>query len=115
MIEIAWKDSTFTIQHVTNLLAWLLNEIYNQKEDIDRFYFTGYLVCYDVQGNLHSIILCEGENQKKVLEKLKQPPGEFIGKYVACVRDVDDHEPVVEKKHEDDDTSDEKEIKSEKT
>ena len=118
MIEISWKDLACTIHHATELLAWLLKEIYETKDDaLCHFYMTGYLVCVDVVGNLHTIIMCEGENQKHVLELLKQPPGEFAGKYVACVHE-DEHEPVVESTPEipsDDEEKTDKEIKIEKT
>lgn len=72
---------------ITRIIAWLLEEIdKNWKENYEQLVIPGYITYYDEdERKTFTILFCEGEDQKKIMNILQQPPGEYKGKYIACI------------------------------
>lgn len=108
MIELSWKETTEEdykrMMVVSNLLAWLTTTL-AEDEANHSIKMNGYIVLCDSDGEFSTLIICEGESQKKLLKILQQPPEEYKEKYVACVLSKEP-EPVKEK-CEDDESEDE--------
>lgn len=81
---------------ISALIAWLTKSLKDNKEYQDIL-LEGFVCYYDNMNRVSTLLLCEGESQKGILEILKQPPGEFKDRYVACVANIEPT-PVVEKK-----------------
>lgn len=92
MIDIAVKERTNPQDEMlmlTNIVTWLLHELknlYTTGQITTCMYPSGYILVYDEDLKRSDILLfCEGENQKKMLEILQQPPESYKEKYIACV------------------------------
>jgi len=113
MIDVSIRNSAGYHENmmlIASLLAWLTKSLKDNKEFQDIL-LEGFVCYYDAMNRVSTLLLCEGESEKAILEILKQPPGEFKDRYVACVANTEPI-PVVEKKpivKEPDDDDDEKE------
>lgn len=90
---------------VTRICQWIAEQI-KEREDI---ILEGVIIARDSPEHLTVLLLCEKEYHSKLLEILQQPPGEFVGKYIACVP-AEEPEVVKEVKDEGKKDDDEKEI-----
>lgn len=74
-------DCRMAMMWLSRIVAWLTDAI-KDREDI---LLEGVLLMRDQPMHTTSILVCDGDSQKKIIEMLKQPPGEFKDKYVASV------------------------------
>lgn len=101
---------------VSSILNWFIIEL-NTNPEYEEIQFRGYLVLYDEtkQNNASALILCNGPDQKKIINLLQQPPDTYKEKYIACVVS-EEPEPVAEtRKSEDTEDEDDIEIAIEET
>ena len=91
---------------LNNILQWLAVILTTQEENKD-IKWEGSLTVYDsVKPRVAAMLMCEGESEKRINELLKNPPGEYKEKYIACR--VSEEPPVVME-----DPNDDKETKEE--
>lgn len=90
---------------VSRICQWIAEQI-KEREDI---ILEGVIIARDSPEHLTVLLLCENIYHEKLLEILKQPPGEFVGKYIACVP-AEEPEVVKEVTEEKKDDDSEKEI-----
>ena len=92
MIELLWQEKPFcdykALLLVNNVLAWLAKTL-AEHEEFHDIIINGYLVARDEQ-KISTLILCDIETQKRLLQILQQPPEEYKEKYVPCILS---HEP----------------------
>lgn len=127
MIELLWKDTTNNyfkaMNDVAMLFAWLTSTLMTyekeRKENEETIYLQGYTVIWDGAADSPAILILSNSldvpNQERLLKILQQPPGEFKGKYVACILSQEP-ESVKEKKpekEEDNESDDDIEIEIE--
>lgn len=101
-IEIVWQNisdnSIFDIVDLSNFILWLLTMISKTPELEKNNGINGYILLNDEKANCGALLFINNKkSQKKILEILQQPPGEFKGKYIACVP-CDEPSPVLEQK-----------------
>lgn len=109
MIELSWKalyeNHNVDLMYMSNLLAWLTATIVEEQKS-HAIMLTGFICINDEENKkLSALILCEGESQEKILTILKNPPGEFKEKYIACIV-ASEPMPVTEVLEEEDEESD---------
>ena len=97
MIELLWKDFNAeyyrAMNDVATLFAWLTATLLeyekNKKENEESIYLQGYTVIWDSTTDVPAVLVLSNSadvaNQERLLKILQQPPGEFRGKYVACI------------------------------
>lgn len=97
MIELLWKDFNANcyraMNDVATLFTWLtatlLDYEKNKKEGEESIYLQGYTVIWDGVADVPAVLILSNStdvaNQERLLKILQQPPGEFKGKYVACI------------------------------
>lgn len=116
MIELSWnfKEIDDTVKHniesylvILNFMSWMMNTIKNE-EDLQGINFNGILTLLDTNYKFVTLLMCDHENQKKLLNILQQPPEEYKEKYVACV--LSEEPQPVQEKTEDDETDDDDNI-----
>lgn len=90
MIELTWNfiyaNDHDTLMNLTSLLSWITTEI--KFFDIGNSFlnFRGYIVFQQPDGKYKALLLTDsGERENKFLNVIKQPPGEFSGKYEAII------------------------------
>ena len=103
MIDLTWvfeKDTRMNAIVIAEFMVWLLKVL--NEEDNQDIIINGTMIFRDCEAPLkYSLLLmCEEKKQKKLLQILQQPPGEFSGKYVACIF-TKEPEPVVENHNDD--------------
>lgn len=74
-------DNRMAMMWLARIVAWL-TDVLKDRADI---LLEGVLMMRDQPMHTTSILICEGESQKLIIELLKQPPGEFKDKYIASV------------------------------
>lgn len=74
---------------ITRILTWLAQQI----QERDDLRLDGVIVANDSPTHVSAMLVVEGIYQKRFVELLKQPPGEFKDKYIASVTEP---EPVYE-------------------
>ena len=70
--------------------------------------YNGHLVLFDREKQRwSSLIMCEGQTQKFILDVLQQPPPAYEGRYVACVLSKEPDPVVLRTKDEGEDEKEE--------
>lgn len=101
-----------SLQMLTALIMWVVQTLEDDPE-YSGVKLDGYTVVRDeVKQDIFTLLVCEHENQKKILELLKQPPNLYKEKYIARIINLEP-EPVYEIKESDDVKSEDE--KSEET
>ena len=107
MIEVSWRKTEEVdydvLKNITNLIAWLVASLADDEVN-HSVKLMGYMTMPDVNSRFATLLICDGESQKKILEILQQPPEEYKEKYVACILS-EEPQPIQEK--DDDSSSDE--------
>ena len=87
MIELTFidfKDYNDALKIVNGLLYWLATYIATKSEETE-INLEGVLCVYDPKKPRYAaLLMCEGLSEQRINEILKNPPGEYKGKYVAC-------------------------------
>lgn len=106
MIELSLHSFNGTPNEGLNALAriieWLTMAILEKQSAEDSIALNGYISIVSMDGTVSSLLLCDGENQKKIMTLLQQPPGEYKEKYVAYELNNDTQAAVEEEKEEKD-------------
>lgn len=79
---------------ISALIAWITKQLSDDSDKQDIL-LQGYMCFYDKNNRVSTLLLCEQESQKAILQLLKQPPGEFVGKYQAYIA-CEEPDPVIE-------------------
>lgn len=117
MIEILLRDNIGDVRakfvFLAGLISWLTKatQAVEDEENIKTL-MEGYIILRDEPQHIGVIIICRDQNNKKMLDILMQPPGEFKDKYIPCVSS-EEPTPVQEKKENDDKKEEENEDKKE--
>ena len=93
MIELLWKNTCTNLANfelmkfVNEFLVWLFTEINTRipKDDKDKLKYEGCMTLLHKDNNAACLLFTDGEGEEEVMEILKQPPGEYHGKYVAHI------------------------------
>ena len=115
MIEILLNDNIGGIREkfvfLAGFIAWLTKATHAvEDEEKLEILMEGYIILRDLPQHIGVVIICKDENNKKMLDILMQPPGEFKGKYIPYVSS-EEPMPVQEKKEEEEENQDKKEEK----
>lgn len=102
MIELSWAnkdDSTLNVlMNMTQILAWVTEQVNKAEEKI---IMNGYIVVTDGVNGVSTLLLCDdAKSNKFILNLLMQPPGEFSGKYFACILSGEPEKKEEEKEEE---------------
>lgn len=106
MIEILLKDNIGGVREkflfLAGFIAWLTKatQAVEDKEKMEIL-MEGYIILHDEPEHIGVVIICKDQNNKKLLDVLMQPPGEFKDKYIPCVSS-EEPTPVQEKKENED-------------
>lgn len=88
--EICYFDS---LKLLTEILSWISGEIIKDPDSI--LFLNGAFLVFNVDKKVASLLLLPSENsEKRIMQYLQQPPGEFAGKYVAKIP-MEEPDPVV--------------------
>ena len=105
MIELFWlpeffKTLTCPFEYIAQMLAWMSKAIHDDLEGED-VYLASYVAVRENQEKISTLIITGGnpKSDELTLDLLKQPPGEFKGKYQAYIIH-EEPQPVKEKKDE---------------
>ena len=83
MIEVSWQKEENGIIPITRLMAWLLSTLtLTTKEQKEQM--KGFMVLQDCD-TTRCLVICDGELNEKIMQALKDPPAEYVGKYVASL------------------------------
>lgn len=116
-IEITWKNtsdiSIFNIVDLSHFILWLLTTISKTPELQKDNGINGYVLLNDEKSNCGALLFVNKKYQKKILDILQQPPGEFKDKYIACVpyeepqsvKEISEEKNIINKDDDDDDDS----------
>lgn len=91
MIEICWVETSKNIYeqflNVCRVLSWLSSEILRINEENEmKINFDGMFILKDEEKTrVCSLLICNGESQKRIIEILQHPPEEYQTKYSANV------------------------------
>ena len=101
MIELILQDQCDyrkSMVLLTQIMGWLMRAL-EEREDI---VFEDMMVARDQPEHIMVLLLVDDSYNKKVMDILFQPPGEFKGKYVAVITSSEPL-PVTNKEDETDD------------
>lgn len=88
MIELLWNeineeyDAMF---YMSKLMAWLATALIEHHK---MYALNGVIVLRDKNDKVASLLICDENLQENILQILQQPPGEYKGKYIAKIVDV---------------------------
>lgn len=102
MIEILLKDIIGGVREkflfLASFISWLTKATQAvEDEEKLEIIMEGYIILRDEPEHIGVVIICKDHNNKKLLDILMQPPGEFKDKYIPCVSSEEPN-PVQEKK-----------------
>jgi len=86
----------------TKILQWIASLVALEKEKNDLM-MKGFIVLCD-EGRVSTLLITNPEHEKRLLQILQEPPGEYKDKYVACI--LSEEPKVVEEKCETDSDGD---------
>lgn len=73
-----------TLQLFSDILHWITSEILKDSEHV--LYIHGAFIIFNEESKVASLlILPDTHSEKRILQMLFQPPGEFQGKYIAKI------------------------------
>jgi hypothetical protein len=88
MIELLWNNLTYSnnenMMYISNFIAWLATSIVHEKS-LHQIELNGFLTLKDSDNKVATLLLCDSECQREVLNILQQPPNEYKEKYIARV------------------------------
>ena len=68
----------------SEIMVWFTKTL-NESSDLENIVFDGFISCYQDPSTFSAFLLCDIDSHNRLLEILKQPPGEFVGKYIPRI------------------------------